>query len=218
MRGKEESMKLLHIIATPRGKKSRTLKVSDTLLERVTKELPGAQVETLELFSADLPELNVQRVEGKYTLMSGGTLQGEVQKQVDAVQAVGKKFLEADMYLISTPMWNFGIPYKLKHYIDLIVQPGITFQYGKNGPEGLVKGKRMVVVTSRGGDYSSGPMKDFDQVGPYLKTVFGFIGIKDLVFIDAQPMDAAGEEGRNKAIAAAQEAVSKLPLGQPAQV
>jgi FMN-dependent NADH-azoreductase len=95
------------------------------------------------------------------------------------------------VYLISTPMWNFSIPYALKYYIDAIVQPGYMFKYNEQGqPIPLVLGKTMVCVTSRGGDYSeNSPLRQFDFVEPYLRTVFGFVGIYDMHFINAQPMD-----------------------------
>jgi FMN-dependent NADH-azoreductase len=88
-------------------------------------------------------------------------------------------------------MWNFGVPYALKYYIDAIVQPNYLFRYNEQGqPEGLVKGKKMVCVTSRGGDYSeNSPFRPYDFLEPYLRAIFGWIGITDVEFINAQPMD-----------------------------
>ena len=121
-----------------------------------------------------------------------------------------ERFLSADAYLISTPMWNFGIPYTLKHYIDVILQPKYLFRYTEKGPEGLVKNKKMIVITSRGGDYSTEQMKAYDFEEPYLRTAFGFTGITDITFINAQPMDMGPElqeqkirEAQNKARQAA---------------
>jgi FMN-dependent NADH-azoreductase len=107
------------------------------------------------------------------------------------IESLIRDFLAADVYLISTPMWNFGIPYALKYYIDAIVQPGYMFKYnGQGQPVPLVLGKTMVCVTSRGGDYSeNSPLHRYDFVEPYLRTVFGFVGIYDMHFSNAQPMD-----------------------------
>ena len=87
------------------------------------------------------------------------------------------------------------MPYVLKHYIDIIVQPKHLFRYTEEGVEGLAKEKQMVVISSRGGDYGpDSPFHDYDHLEPHLKTVFGFVGITDIRFISAQPMDALGTE------------------------
>ena len=187
--------KLLHIIATPRRDDSRTLQVSRAFLDGVKKKYTGCAVDTLNLFTETLPELVSKSVEGKYLLLSGKDLVGEYKTAWKNILQCIKRFLAADAYLISTPMWNFGIPYRLKHYIDVILQPKYLFTYTPQGFEGLVKDKKMVIITSRGGDYSPGtPMFAYDRLEPYLRTVFGFVGITDLEFINAQPMDAAGAD------------------------
>ena len=100
-------------------------------------------------------------------------------------------------------MWNFNIPYALKYYIDAIVQPGYLFRYNEQGvPVGLCRGKRMVCVTTRGGDYTAGsPMQPYDVQEPYLRAIFGFVGIADIQFIHANLMDV-NPELREAAISA----------------
>ena len=123
----------------------------------------------------------------------------EVERQIE-------RFVDADGYLISTPMWNFSIPFVLKHYIDVIVQPKYLFRYTEKGPEGLVKGKRMVVITSRGGDYGpDSPFRAYDHQEPYLRTIFGFVGVTDITFVNAQPMDALGPEVEREKLEVAKE-------------
>lgn len=110
-------------------------------------------------------------------------------------------------------MWNFGIPYSLKHYIDIILQPKYLFKYTDKGPEGLVKNKKAVIISSRGGDYSAeSPFHAYDLQEPYLRIVFGFIGINDITFINAQPMDAFGPEVQNKKIEEAKNTAMKVEL------
>ncbi len=101
-------------------------------------------------------------------------------------------------------MWNFSIPYTLKYYIDAIVQPGYTFRYDEQGRAiGLVQGKKMVCFTSRGADYSPGsPYNAYDFQEPYLRAIFGFLGVTDIEFVHAQPMDIT-PEWREQALAAA---------------
>lgn len=203
--------KLLHIIATPRGSESRTLQVSGVFIEELKKKHPGLEVDELNLFKDKLATLTVKQVDGKYALLGGKDLSGELKGAWKEIEAAIERFLSADGYLISTPMWNFGIPYVLKHYIDIIVQPKYLFRYTEKGPEGLVKNRKMVVITSRGGDYSPGsPFAEFDLQEPYLRTVFGFAGIADITFINAQPMDAMGPEVARQKLSQAKESAKKL--------
>jgi FMN-dependent NADH-azoreductase len=143
-------------------------------------------------------------------LLSGKDLSGESKEAWKEIISEIERFLSADTYLISTPMWNFGIPYRLKHYIDIILQPKYLFQYTASGPEGLVKNKKMAVITTRGGDYSSADFRKFDLQEPYLRAIFGLAGITDIVFINAQPMDAMGPEVGNKKIKEAQTQAKKI--------
>lgn len=112
-----------------------------------------------------------------------------------------EEFLAADVYLLSAPMWNFSIPYVSKHYIDAIVQPRYLFAYDATcTPVHLVHDKRMVCVTTRGGDYSPvSPMHAYDAQESHLRQIFGFVGIADLRFIHAQPTDLTSDL-RSKAI------------------
>lgn len=202
-------MKLLHIIATPRENESRTLKVSRVFLEEFKSKFPQAEFEELNLFKEALPPLTVKRLDGKYILLGGGALSEEYKSAWDEIVKYIEQFLSADIYLVSVPMWNFSIPYVLKHYIDVIIQPRYMFNYTESGPVGLVKNKQMVVITSRGGDYSQeGRAMDFQE--PYLKAVFSLVGITDITFINAQPMDAEGEKVRNEKIEEANKEVKKV--------
>lgn len=203
--------KMLHIIATPRGAESRTLAVSGAFLEAVRRRYPGCRIDELNVFTEELPELTVKRLDGKYTLLGGKDLSADLEKAWKDIVAHIERFLAADAYLISAPMWNFGIPYRLKQYIDVILQPKYLFRYTAAGPEGLVKGKKMVVITSRGGDYGpASPFRSYDFQEPYLRNVFGFIGITDITFINAQPMDALGPSVQAAKLAEAQALARKL--------
>lgn len=197
--------KLLHIIATPRGNESRTLKVSEAFLKKLKEKYPTCEVDELNLFTSPLAQLTVKRIDGKYTLLSGKELDGELKEAWREIELYIKRFLSADFYVLSVPMWNFSIPYALKHYIDIIVQPNYLFRYTEKGPEGFLKDKKMVIITSRGGDYGEGsPFRPYDLQEPYLRTIFGFVGIKDITFIHAQPMDALGPHVQGEKIKEAQ--------------
>ena len=203
---------LLHLIATPRGEASNTLTVSRAVLERFKERHPEGRVDTLDLFATELPAMTLKATDGKYRLLSGKELDDETRPAWEPILAHITRFKAADIVLISTPMWNFGLPYVLKHYFDVILQPRHLFQYTANGPEGLAKGKKVVVVNSRGGDYSEGPGKAMDHVEPPLRTMLGFVGIPDPVFLTIQPTLAGGPDVTKQKIEAALVEARRLAL------
>lgn len=204
----EEPLKVLHIIATPRGENSNTLQIANAFLDGLTTHQPRAEIERLDLFELELPPLAGDAIETKYTLMAGQAIEKTPAWQ--QIETLIAHFLAADVYVISAPMWNFAIPYVLKYYIDCIVQPGYVFRIGENGmPVPLVHGKKMVCVTARGADYSaSSPMHALDFQEPYLRSIFGFIGITDVEFISVQPTDISSQ--REAAFTAALAHAQKL--------
>jgi FMN-dependent NADH-azoreductase len=183
-------MKLLHIIASPRGEKSRTLNISNVVLEGLHEKNANLSVDNLDLFKVLLPEIQENSVDAKYAVMQGANLKEESVSPWNEIVKISKEFMSYDAYLISCPMWNFTIPYKLKHYIDIIMQPGILFRFTEKGVEGLALNKKMYCITSRGSDYSkNSPLHQYDFQEPYLRSIFGLAGIYDISFINAQPMD-----------------------------
>lgn len=181
--------KLLHIIASPREDESRTLQVSETFIKALKQKHPELILDELDLAKEEIPSLTIKRVDGKYMLLLGKELFGEAKESWEEIILHIERFLSADLYLISTPMWNFTIPYPLKQYLDVIVQPKYLFNYTKTGAEGLAKNKKMIVISSSGGEYRSKEMQPFDFVEPYLRKIFGFVGITDITFVKAESMD-----------------------------
>ncbi len=204
-------LKVLHIIATPRDLHSNTMPVTAAFLEGLRDRYPDLSVDTLNLFAEDLPAVAGDNIETKYTLLIGKPIDKRHKESWEQIERLIAHFLSADIYVITTPMWNFSIPYALKYYIDSIIQPGYVYRYNEQGqPVGLVHGKKMVCITSRGGDYSDqGPFHAYDFQEPYLRAIFGFIGISDMHFINAQPMDVT-QLLRETAIASALNAVHDL--------
>jgi FMN-dependent NADH-azoreductase len=203
--------KLLHIIATPRQEESRTLKVTEAFFEGLENNDPDCRVDTLDVTKEKLPPMTVKAVNGKYVLLGGKDLPDDLKPAWKDIIKHIERFLSADGYVISAPMWNFSIPYYLKHYIDVILQPKYLFRYTEKGPEGLVKNKKMVVVTSRGGDYSLESQNHaYDYQEPYIKAVFGLAGITDITFINSQPMDALGPDVQKEKIHESQGFARKL--------
>ncbi|GAA1930664.1 NAD(P)H-dependent oxidoreductase [Microbacterium aoyamense] len=197
-------MKLLHIVASPRLDGSTTLGISRELLGKLARERSDVDIETLDLFQADLPAIAGDNIEAKYTLLTGMPIGREHEQSWRQIEREIARFRDADAYVVTAPMWNFGIPYALKYYIDCIVQPGYLFRFDENGiPRPLLEGKRMIVVTSSGSDYSAAsPLHSLDHFEPYLRTIFGFVGISDVTFVHAHGVDIS-PEARAGAVATA---------------
>jgi FMN-dependent NADH-azoreductase len=196
-------MKVLHVIATPRSDSSNTLQVTEQFLSELGRHSAGLDVEVVDLFNEDLPALAGDNIESKYTLSHGQPIDRNHAESWSQIENLISRFLAVDGYVISSPMCNLSIPYALKYYIDCIVQPGYLFKFNDHGyPEPHVLGKRMVCDTARGSDYSAGsPLQELDFQEPYLRSIFGFVGITDVDFIRVQPTDIPGR--REAALAAA---------------
>jgi FMN-dependent NADH-azoreductase len=119
----------------------------------------------------------------------------------------------ADVIVIAAPMYNFSIPSTLKAWLDHIARAGRTFGYGANGPEGLLKGKRVFVFTARGGVYSGeSPAKGMDFQEPYLRAMLGFLGLDDVTFVHAEGLKISPEAADAGVATARRAASALLPL------
>ena len=186
-------MKLLHIIASPRLDGSTTLAISEQLLAELSERMPDLEIDAIDLFQSDLPAIAGDNIEAKYTLLTGMPIGREHAESWAKIEREIERFLAADMYVLTVPMWNFGIPYALKYYIDCLVQPGYLFRFDEQGiPRPLVMDKKMIVVSSSGSDYSAAfPMHSLDFLEPLPATIFGFVGIYDLTFVRAHGVDVS---------------------------
>jgi len=203
--------KLLYIQASPRGGRSKSIQVADAFLAACLKAHPGDQAVTLDLFGKDLPAFDGAALDAKYAIMHGKQHTAEQAEAWKGVEAVIAEFISADKYLLAVPMWNFGIPYRLKHYLDLLVQPGCTFSFSpEKGYEGLVTGKPAMIVFARGGDYENADPNTVDFQKRYLELALGFIGITDVRSVVVQPTLAGGPEVASRKIDAAIAEARKL--------
>jgi len=203
--------KLLHIEASPRGNRSSSIAVARHFIESYLAAHPGDTVETLDLWHTELPEFNGATIDAKYAVLHG---QKHTPEQLQAWQAVVKiadHFKSADKYLFSLPMWNFGIPYKLKHFIDVLLQPGLAFSFTPGeGYKGLITGKPAVAIYARGGAYGPGTGAEaYDQQSVYLKQVLGFIGFTDIKEIFVEPT-ATSPTAKDEAVTAGNAKATEL--------
>ena len=149
--------KLFHIQASPRDRRSASQAVASCFIKSYSATHSGDAVETLDLWKTDLPEINGAMLDAAYAIKHGQAHSPEQMRAWQVIVRIVEHFKSADKYLVSLPMWNFSIPYKLKHYIDLLVHRGLTFSFTPGeGYKGLVTGKPLVAVYARGGAYASG--------------------------------------------------------------
>ena len=200
--------RLLYIQASPRGRRSHCIAVADAFMESYKQEHPDDEVVTLNVFDTPLPNFNGLAVQAKYTILHGKSHSEEELQAWKNVEKIIEQFTSADKYVIAVPMWNFSIPYRLKQYIDLIVQPGYTFSYSADkGYEGLVVGKLLLAVYARGGEYVAGSETEaFDLQSKYIELIFRFMGFEDIRSIVVEPTLQGGLE---VAAAKKQDAIDK---------
>jgi len=202
--------KLLYIQASPRGGASRSLAVADAYLAALGASTPGLEVDTIELWNAGLPEFDGNRVNAKMTVFGGGTNEGRHATLWDEITTIAQRFITADRYLFAIPMWNNGIPYKLKQYIDIIHQPGLTFGFSpETGYFGLLEGKKATLVYTSGAFSQAFPSPAFgvDHQSTYMDSWLDQAGVTEREVIRYQPTilttDSDGDLARAKAAAAA---------------
>jgi FMN-dependent NADH-azoreductase len=191
-------MKLLRIDSSAR-RISVTRKLTAQFTEAWKKENPTGQVTERDLATTLLPLITDEWVEGSSVDPAQRTVAH--QRAISASDALIAELVEANTVVIGAPMYNFSIPFPLKAWIDQIVRKSQTFSYGPEGPQGLLKDKKVFVITSRAGVYGPGsPMKGADFQEPYLRFILGFIGITDVTFIHAE---SQGREAGSVSLATA---------------
>ena len=177
-------MRVLHIVASPRDR-SR----SEALAAIAIAALDRPEVTRLELWREALPELDGDTVEGRYRLIHGEPVAVDVEQRWAELRAVADQALAHDLWLISTPMWNFGLPYRLKHWIDCITHPGMTFINDAAGNvTGLAAGRSALLIGAGALDFANAAQQQaLDFQMRYLDAWLRFIGITDIHTVRAAP-------------------------------
>jgi len=188
-------MKLLHIDSSILGQASVSRTLSADLVEVQRRAHPD-----IEVVYRDLAAKPLQHLSGAHLAAAQGATPAEG-LDFEASLAALEEFLAADIIVIGAPMYNFTVSSQLKAWIDRLAVAGKTFRYTEKGPEGLAGGKKMLVGSSRGGVYTSGPTVPFDHQETYLRAFFGFLGITDISFFRAEGV--ARPDVRDQSIEAA---------------
>lgn len=187
---------LLYIESSPRKQRAHSIEVARAFLETYRSAHPSDTVTTLNLWSHPLMEFDGDTIQAKYNVMHGQKHTAAQAAAWERVKAEFKRLADADKLLLSLPMWNFGVPYKLKHFIDVVTQPGLAFNVTpEGGYQGLVTGKPTAVIYARGGQYPAGtPGAAYDFQKPYIELWLGFIGLTKIQSIVVEPSLGAPEQ------------------------
>lgn len=207
-------MQLLHIDSAITGANSVSRQLTAQIVAAWQAQHPGTQVSYLDLvanapahFTSDAMAPRTGQTEG---------LSAAQQRENAVSEQLVSQFLAADVVVIGAPFYNFSIPSQLKAWIDRIAQPGRTFRYTANGPEGLATGKTVIVASSRGGVYSTSEGgRALEHQESYLQTVLGFFGVTDVRFVRAEGV-AMGEAAKAAALASAAQSIREHAVAHPA--
>ena len=178
---------LLYVECSPRKQRSASIEVSRAFIDAYAAAHPRDTIETMDVWNLDLPEFDGEAMGAKYAGLSGAMLTADQQTAWERIGDLARPFAAADKLLFAVPLWNFGIPYKLKHLIDVISQKDVLFNFDGNEFSGRLAGKKATVVYARGLDYFSGPTNTpaahYDFQKPYFEMWLNFVGITEIAAI-----------------------------------
>ncbi len=180
---------LIYIEASPLKERSHTIEVAREFLDHYRERNPADTIQTIDLWTTRLPAFDGVTIEAKFAVLRKNAFTAAQEEAWHAVRAVSRQFNAADKYVFSVPMWNFSIPYPLKHYIDVITLAGENWTWSRSeGYRSLLSGKKALLIYSSAGSYSLGePASHADFQKPYLRHWLSFIGVDDLTEINLAP-------------------------------
>jgi FMN-dependent NADH-azoreductase len=190
--------KLFHLRCSPRAA-SESSAGAAAFVARFREARPSWDIDVMDVWRERLPEFDGDAMEAKYARLGGRAFSDAQRNAFAELERMAMRFALADRVLISTPMWNFGIPYKLKQWFDLIVQPGLTFRFDPaQGYFPLLKNRPTIVILASGSDYITGMNRGrIDMATPYLREALRFIGVSDVRFALIGPTAGPAEPARS---------------------
>jgi FMN-dependent NADH-azoreductase len=193
--------KILYIESSPRKNRSHSINVTKKYLEKL-KSSNEVDIKKIDLWDYELPEFDGDLLNAKYTAISGTESTPEEDNAWAKVIDIFNEFQDADQYIFSVPMWNFSIPYKLKHYIDIVTQPGLSWSYSQeNGYSGLMTGKEATIIYASGDGYGDGTgFESYDFQKPYMNLWLTFIGFEKIESLIADRTLFEPEESELRAL------------------
>lgn len=200
---------ILHIDSSPRGDRSHSRQLAKTFMTAWQAAHPEDATIYRDLRQLPIPHVTEEWIAADFTPPEART--DEMKGALALSDELVDEFLAVDCCVFSVPMYNFSVPSNFKAYIDQIVRVGRTFAVVQDGEwKGLVEGKKLLFITTRGADYSTNsPIEEWDCQEPFLKTAFKFIGVTDIEFVHANGLDS-GDEARRRGLSTAQAEIQKL--------
>lgn len=197
-------MNILQINSSARGGNSHSTRLAGEIVARLQSIQANTRLSVRDLGQTPHPALDEKALQALFTPAEQRTPEQTARVALD--DALIAEIKAADAVVLGVPMYNFGVTAQLKNWIDAIARAGVTFRYTDTGPEGLLKGKKVYVALTRGGQYRNTPT---DSQVPYLKTVLGFLGLTDIEFVYAEGL-AMGPEAEQKALASARAEIEQV--------
>jgi FMN-dependent NADH-azoreductase len=195
---------ILHIDSSPRAERSHSRELSKEFVSAWRAAHPEDAIAYRDLGHHPVPHVDEAWIAAAFSPPETHT--PELAEAIRISDELIDEFLAADRYVFGVPMYNLNIPSTFKAYIDQIVRANRTFAVDAQGLRGLVKGKKAVIITARGSDFSAtSPFAAYDFQEPYLRAIFGFIGITDIQFINANSLNEG--DARTQSLAEAQAAI-----------
>ena len=201
-------MQILRLDSSIQGDGSSSRALSQAVVSDLLKSRPDAISIYRDLIEEAIPHLDGPIGAG-FRPLAFTEFDAVTRSEHARSDALVAELVASDIVVIGAPMYNFSIPSQLKAWLDRVIQPGKTFRYTETGPIGLVSGKKVVIISTRGGSYLVGPLAPLDFQENYLKAALGFMGIKDVQFLRAENM-SRGEDARRNSMENAVSAVSPL--------
>lgn len=197
---------ILHIDASPRGDRSISRTLAKQFISDWQAAHPGDIITYRDIGHHPVPFVTEAWIAGAYTSPEQHSPESVAAMRIS--DELVDEFLAADRYVFSVPMYNFSIPANFKAYLDQIVRVGRTFSVEADGSyKGLVQGKKLLIITARGGSYPKDtPYFAYDMQEPYLRLIFGFMGITDVEVIHADNL-MGGDDARQQSLTAAKTAI-----------
>jgi len=199
-------MKILHIDCSIRGEQSISKQLSRLFITQLTDKLDEPEIQYLDLGVDPPSHPTALFIKGNYTHPSERT--EEMIRELEESEALIEKMHWADLYVIGMPMYNWSVPSNFKSFIDNVVRIGRTFLLTDTGFQGLLNNKKVFVINTRGVDFSLELVQPMDQLQPYLKTVFFFMGLTDVTYINVFPVKFAAPDKLAQALEKAKEDIA----------
>jgi len=180
--------KLLYIEASPLKSRSHTVAVAQAFLDAYRLAHPYDEIERLDLWQTALPPFDAQTIEAKFAVLRRNEFTPEQFERWEAVRRVSRHFNAADKYVFGVPMWNFGVPYVLKHYIDVVTLPGENWSWSREAGYGtLLSGKSALAIYASANLHEQTGEGADDFQRPFMRRWLRFIGVEDVQEITVSP-------------------------------